>query len=143
MGLGTQVVWLVLLAMPVAAISWTVTHEELLHESREYCLRRSREAHTLVTRKFFYLLTCEYCFSHYVVAVLLAITRFHLLFGDWRGYLIAGLALVWLANSYMSLYANIRLEVSKDRVEIKKAEKQVEKLEAKQPARPEDRRPAA
>ncbi len=142
MCLGTQVVWLLLLAMPVAAVSWTVTHEELLREPREYFLRRSREARSFAGRKFFYLLTCEYCFSHYVVVALLSITRFHLLFDDWRGYLIAGLALVWLANFYMSLYANIRLEVSKDRVEIKKVEKQVEKLEAK-PSGPEDRRPAA
>jgi uncharacterized membrane protein len=141
MGLGVQVVWLVLLAMVVATLSWTVTHEELLREPREYCLRRSQESRRFISRKFFYLLTCEYCFSHYVVAALLAITRFRLLFDDWRGYLIAGLALVWLANVYMSLYANIRLEVKKERVEVKEKEQVVQRLQSD--SGPAERRPAA
>ena len=140
MGLGAQVVWLLLLAMPVATISWTVTHEELLREPREYFIERSRNDGNFAKRKFFYLLTCEYCFSHYVVAALLAITRFHLLFSDWRGYLISGFALVWLANLYMSLYANIRLEAKKERVEIKEKEQVVEKLKSSQE---NQRRPAA
>ena len=30
MSLGTQIVWLLVLAVPVACIAWTVTHEEVL-----------------------------------------------------------------------------------------------------------------
>jgi hypothetical protein len=66
--------------------------------------------------------TCEYCFSHYVTAFFLFITRYKLLFDDWRGYLIAGFSLVWLANVYMSFFGRLRLEIRGDRMEIAAAE---------------------
>ena len=69
-------------------------------------------------RKFFYLFTCEYCFSHYVTAALLLITGYKLLFADWRGYLIAGFSLVWLANVYMSGFARLRGEIKGENEEI-------------------------
>jgi hypothetical protein len=53
-----------------------------------------------------------------VTAVLLFITRYKLLYLDWRGYLIAGLSLVWIANVYMGLFARMRLEVKRERVDI-------------------------
>ena len=65
-------------------------------------------------RKFFYLFTCEYCFSHYVTAAFLIITRFKLLYSDWRGYLIAGFALVWVANVYMGIFGRIRLNTAEE-----------------------------
>jgi hypothetical protein len=42
------------------------------------------------------------------------------------GYLIAGFSLVWVANVYMSLFARIRLEVKRERVQIKQQGKDVE-----------------
>jgi len=78
---------------------------------------------TLVARKFFYLFTCEYCFSHYVTALMLVITRFQLLFDDWRGYFIAGFALVFIANVYMSLFGLIRIDIKKVRIETEIEEK--------------------
>lgn len=39
----------------------------------------------LYARKFFCLFICEYCFSHYVTAFFLVITRYTLLFDGWRG----------------------------------------------------------
>ena len=78
-------------------------------------------------RKFFYLFTCEYCFSHYVTIFFLLLTHYHLLLDDWRGYLIAGFALVWIANTYMSLFAFIRQNVKKEQAEIKCMEKDAEK----------------
>jgi hypothetical protein len=54
-----------------------------------------------------------------------SLTRFKLLFTDWRGYLIAGFSLVWVANVYMSLFARIRLDVKHERVEISAQEKAV------------------
>jgi hypothetical protein len=39
---------------------------------------------------------------------------------DWRGYLIAGFSLVFLANAYMSLFALLRQTIEKEKVEIKK-----------------------
>jgi hypothetical protein len=121
-----QVLSLLLLALPIASIAWTITHEEVVREFRDVCLGKSTTCRRIYERKFFYLFTCEYCFSHYVAAVFLLITRFKLLYPDWRGYLIAGFSLVWVANVYMSLFARIRLEVKRERVQIKQQEKGVE-----------------
>ncbi|HTL00732.1 MAG TPA: hypothetical protein VL243_00825 [Vicinamibacterales bacterium] len=115
---GQVLLELVILALPVAAIAWTVTHEELFRELHDYCVERSRLGTNLVARKFFYLLTCEYCFSHYVAAAWLLITRFTLLYSDWRGYLIAWFALVWLANHYIAVYARLKLGIRSERLDI-------------------------
>jgi len=117
--LTTQLLWLLILAIPIAAIAWTVTHEEVFREPRDYCKGKSETARALWQRKFFYLFTCEYCFSHYVTAVLLMITRFKLLYPDWRGYLVSFFALVWIANIYIGAFANLRLDISHERIEIK------------------------
>jgi hypothetical protein len=133
MGLGAQIVWLLVLAVPIASISWTVTHEDVFREPREWCASRSRESRSLAKRKVFYLFTCEFCLSHWVTLFFLLITRFHLLFPDWRGYLIAFFALVWVANIYMNLYGSIRLDIHRERVEIKKTEREVEQAGSTQP----------
>ena len=117
MPLSIQIIWLFILAIPIACIAWTVTHEEVFSEVMEYCKRGSTESKTLLKRKFFYLFTCEYCFSHYVTILFLIITRYQLLFDDWRGYLIAGFALVWIANVYMSLFGLIRINIKVERAE--------------------------
>jgi len=129
MSLAVQIVWLLMLALPIASISWTITHEEIFREPRDFCQRKSQECRRLVQRKFFYVFTCEYCLSHYVTAFFVIVTRYRLLSEDWRGYLIGGFALVWVANFYMSLFAHIRLDVKKERTEIKQVEKKLEKEE--------------
>lgn len=116
--LAVQFVTLLLLAVPISCVAWTVTHEEVFREPREWCARNSQSCKKLVARKFFYLFTCEYCFSHYVTIFFLFITRFHLLFADWRGYLIGGFALVAVANAYMSAFGRLRLDIKRERVEI-------------------------
>src|SRR5262249_10711567 len=63
---GDELLGLFVLPLPIACIAWTLTHEEVLREPRDWCVKRSRASRTLVGRKFFYLFTCEYCFSHYV-----------------------------------------------------------------------------
>ena len=68
---------------------------------------KNKTRRRLYARKFFYLFTCEFCLSHYVAAVFLIVTRYKLLFTDWRGYLIAGFSLVWVANVYMGLFGRI------------------------------------
>jgi hypothetical protein len=128
MSLGIQIVWLLLLAIPVACISWTITHEEVFREPREYCARERNSAPSLFKRKFFYVFTCEYCFSHYVAAAMLAVTRFHLLLPDWRGYVISFFALVWVANQYMSIYNRLRLDIKHEQVEIKAEEHKVARV---------------
>jgi hypothetical protein len=112
-----QILELFLLAIPVACIAWTVTHEEVFREPREYCQRRSKDCRRWFERKFFYLFTCEYCFSHYIGAIFVAITQYKLLFNDWRGYLIGWLALVWIANQYMSVYNRLRLDIKSERLD--------------------------
>ena len=109
---------LAVLAIPIACIAWTVTHEDILKESRDYCLRRSEEASTLLARKFFYIFTCEYCFSHYVTLFVLAVTQFRLVYDDWRGYVISGFSLVWIANHYMSVFGRIRLGIKSERIDV-------------------------
>ena len=120
--IGEQIIELFLLAIPVACISWTVTHEEVFREAREWCGERSKTCRKLAERKFFYLFTCEYCFSHYVTAFFLIVTGFKLLVGGWRGYLIAGFSLVWIANIYMSLFGRIRLDLKRERIQIENNE---------------------
>jgi len=119
---GRQLALLLVLPIPIASIAWTVTHEEVFREPREWCAAKSKSCRSLFARKFFYLFTCEYCFSHYVAAFFLFITRYKLLFDDWRGYLIAGFSLVWLANVYMSFFGRLRLEIKENRMEIAAAE---------------------
>jgi hypothetical protein len=122
MELSTQVAWLFILAIPIACIAWTVTHEEVFKEPRDYCLKRCDNGKTITERKFFYLFTCEYCFSHYVTVAMLIITNYKLLINDWRGYLIAGFALVFVANVYMGLFGLIRIDLKKVKLEVENGE---------------------
>ena len=118
MSLLTQFAYLLLLALPTACAAWTVTHEEVFREPREFCQKKSQDCKPLVARKFFYLFTCEYCFSHYVAVFFLILTRFHLLDAGWRGYLIAWFSLVWIANVYMSAFNRLRLDIKHENVVI-------------------------
>jgi hypothetical protein len=124
--LGSQVLLLFLLAIPVACVSWTITHEEIFKELHEFCVDRSQRCRRIYQRKFFYVLTCEYCLSHYVTALLLFITRYRLVFDSWRGYLMAGLSLVWIANFYMAIFGRLRLELKSQKLEIAQGERRAE-----------------
>ena len=122
MSLYTQILYLFILAIPVACISWTITHEEVFKEPREFCELNSRKNKLFLLRKFFYMLTCEYCLSHYVTIVVLVLTKFYLLYADWRGYVIAGFSIVWIANLYMSLFYLLRQGIKKEKVTIEEIE---------------------
>jgi hypothetical protein len=121
-----QMLWLFVLAAPIACVAWTVTHEELFAEPREWFEKKSRTARSLLVSKFFYLFTCEYCFSHYVAAAAVWMTGYRLLVPGWRGALVAWFTLVWVANIYMSLFGRLRLDIKRERVEIKVEEKEAE-----------------
>ena len=86
-------------------------------------------AGTFCRAKFSYLVACEYCFSHYVAIGMLFLTRFTLVFPDWRGYLISGFSMVWIANIYMSLFGRLRLAITSERQDIAVVEKMVKKEE--------------
>jgi hypothetical protein len=130
MSLSDQVAFLLLLALPIACIAWTITHEEIFREPREYCKYCSERARRIYARKFFYVFTCEYCFSHWVTLFFVWITHYKLLFSDWRGYLIGYFSLVWISNLYMNIYAHIRLEIRRERTEIALEEKAAQATES-------------
>jgi hypothetical protein len=122
MDLLVDVVRLSLLALPVAWLAWTVAKEEVFREVREFCADRSRECRYLAARKFFYLFTCEYCFSHWCALGLQLVYQFRLVFDDWRGYIVAYAGLVCVANAYMSLYQRLRVDIRKERATADKTE---------------------
>ncbi|OXA72925.1 hypothetical protein B0A67_05615 [Flavobacterium aquidurense] len=126
MDITIQLVWLFVLAIPIACISWTVTHEEIFKEPREWCVKHSKNDRTILSRKVFYLFTCEYCFSHYVTIAFLILCNYKLLLNDWRGYILAGFSLVFIANVYMSLFALLRQAIKKEKVEIEKIENETD-----------------
>ena len=115
--LSEQIACLFVLALPTACISWTVTHEEVFKEPRNFCFEKSKSCNSIWNRKFYYLFTCEYCFSHYVALAFMFITRYHLLFPDWRGYLIGYFALVWISNIYMSIFGFVRVGMKKEKMD--------------------------
>ena len=109
---------LLLLGLAVACVSWTFTHEEVFREPREFCKEKSQNCKPLYQRKFFYLFTCEYCFSHYVTAFFLLLTHFQMLYQGWRGFVISEFALVWIANVYMGVFNRLRLEIKAENLSI-------------------------
>ena len=118
--LAAQIVWLFVLALPVATIAWTITHEEIFREPREWAASRSRTADTMLARKFFYICTCEVLLQPLRRRrVFVALTQFQLLLPDWRGYLIAWFAVVAVANLYMSLYGRLRVDIKSEGLEAK------------------------
>jgi len=121
-----EILALFIIALPIATIAWTITHEELFKEFHDSCIEKSKSCQRLYERKFFYLFTCEFCFSHYVTALFLIITRYKLLFPDWRGYLISGFSLVWVANIYIALFTLLRLDLRKERIQIDSTENSVQ-----------------
>ena len=126
-----QIVGLFVLAIPIACVARTVVFEEVFREAREYCEHKSKTCDTLFRRKFFYLFTCEYCFSHYVTLFFLFLTRYKLLLPDWRGYVIAFFALVFVANAYLNLYARLKVDITSEKKDIERKEKEIEHLDAK------------
>jgi hypothetical protein len=127
-----QIVALFILAIPIACVARTVVFEEVFREPREWCQQRSQTCRRFLERKFFYLFTCEYCFSHWVTFCFLFLTRYKLLLDDWRGYLIGFFSLVFVANAYLNLYSRLRVDITSEKkaIEVKEAETQVKKKQA-------------
>ncbi len=124
MSISEQIFWLFILAAVVASIAWTVTQEEIFREWREVCADKSQSCERLIQRKFFYVFTCEYCFSHWVTVFILILTGFRLLIDDWRGYVLAFFVIPWVSNQLMSIYRRLRVGIKHEnlRAEVTKAE---------------------
>ncbi len=121
-----QIYWLVILSIAAASIAWTVTQEEIFREPREYCAEKSKSCKTILQRKFFYVFTCEYCFSHWVTLVILLLTDFRLLIDDWRGYILAFFAIPWAANQWMSIYRRLRVGIKHENALAEEVEERIE-----------------
>src|SRR5689334_16113191 len=113
MPIGHQIFWLLILGIPIATIARTVVYEEIFREPREWCQNKSERCRSFLERKFFYVFTCEYCFSHWVTLAVLLVMRFRMLVDDWRGYLVSFFSLVLVANIYMNIYARLRVDIQK------------------------------
>lgn len=125
MFISTQIFWLIILSVVVASIAWTVTQEEIFSEWREYCQEQYNNCETLPKRKFFYVFTCEYCFSHWVTLLILILTGFQLLIDDWRGYILAFFTIPWLANQFMSIYRRLRVDIKHENALAEEAEEKI------------------
>ena len=125
-----QIVGLFVLGIPIACVARTVVFEEVFRELREICQHKSQACNSLLKRKFFYLFTCEYFFSHYVTIFFLVVTRYTLMYDGWRGYLIAFFALVFVANAYMNLYSRLRVDITKEKKAIEATEVEIETRKA-------------
>lgn len=128
MPIAEQIYWLIILSIVVGSVAWTVTQEEIFREPRAYCADRSKNCKSLFERKFFYVFTCEYCFSHWVTLFFLLLTGFQLLLDDFRGYILAFFAIPWLANQWMSIYRRLRVGIKVENLQAKVVE---EKLDEK------------
>ena len=106
-----MIVTLCLLALPIASITWTVTHEEVFREPREWCADEKWVVPQHGRTKVLLFVHVRVLLQPLVTAIFLYITRYTLLFDDWRGYLIAGFSLVFIANIYMSLFGRLRLDI--------------------------------
>ncbi len=99
-----------LAAIPVACIAWTVTQEDIFKELRtRLCRIRDNKMTAWWCRKLAYIPTCTYCFSHYVAAVVVFAYGVTLLSTGWRGEVAALFAVVAVANVYITVYHGLRL----------------------------------
>jgi hypothetical protein len=126
MFISEQIFWLIILAMAVGSIAWTATQEEIFREWREYCDDKKQNCVSLPQQKFFYVFTCEYCFSHWVTFLFLVLTGFRLLIDDWRGYVLAFFVIPWLANQFMSIYRRLRVGIKHENLLAKEVEEKLE-----------------
>jgi hypothetical protein len=111
MSISEQIFYLAILSMIVASIAWTVTQEEIFREWRDMCADKSKSCDMTLKQKFYYVFTCEYCFSYWVTVLILILTGFQLLIDDWRGYILAFFAIPWVANQWMSIYRRLRVGI--------------------------------
>lgn len=126
MAIIEQIFGLIILSMVAASIAWTVTQEEIFREPREFCADKSQACRNPLQRKFYYVFTCEYCFSHWATILVLILTGFRLLIDDWRGHVIAFFAIAWTANQLMSIYRRLRVAIKKENAEAEEVKTRLE-----------------
>ena len=124
LALGRQLVVLFVLAIPIACVAWTVTHEEVFREPREWCVRQ-QPVRPHAPR-------AEVLLPLHLRVLLQPLRDDVLPLGDplpaassrdGAATCSPASRLVWIANLYMSLFGRLRLDIRKERQEIDAEEK--------------------
>jgi hypothetical protein len=124
MGYDAQIKFALILSIPVACITWTVTQEEVFREFRGYFSRyQARHRQSWWRKKLAYMSACPYCLSHYVAGGLVALLHFKMLVEDWPGYLVSLFTVVLIANIYITGYHLLRVRLRWSRSLADRAEK--------------------
>lgn len=123
MDLLNQLMDALVLAIPVACIVWTITHEEICRDVQDALKAyQKRQPPGSWRRRLAYMPSCPYCLSHYVAAVFIAVFGFKMLSDDWRGYLVSLFAVVLIANTYLSAYHLLRVALRAGKAYADRAE---------------------
>lgn len=124
-----QLLAVVALALPVACVSWTFTKEEIFKELREWLCKKLKNRAGWICEKITYLITCHYCFSHWITALILIAYPVKLAAENWFGYITAGFAIVWVANFYLTMFNILRVFLKLLRAKADRAELMKKRLE--------------
>lgn len=136
---------MILHALPVAWLAWTLTHEEIFRDWWEFCSKVSKEhkqrldqmrqtpgTYPLPRRvkhwalhKLCFLFTCEYCVSFWVNGVVNLVTGFSVAYDGWQGRALAVFGVPWIAVLMMDVHQRLRVEIRKERAEADLAEKKL------------------
>ena len=103
-----------LLALPVACVSWTIVEAEITRDLREWlkgwaCRQGRGATRAWLCRKLAYLPTCAYCSSHYVALAALALSPVHILNLGWQGLVLGWLSVVGVSTVYLTFYQLLRV----------------------------------
>ena len=127
------------LAAPVAIVVRAFTTEEIGREPRDYCRARHecyrercsngdagvlRRAADFVLQKVFYVPTCDYCLSFWISLAVVWIAEYTMFFDDWRGVALAVFVVMGVANVYLAIFTQLRVDAKKERAVAEAIEKQ-------------------
>ena len=65
------------------------------------------------------------------ILVVLLVTRYRLLYDDWRGFLVSFFSLVFVANVYLAAYARLRVDITSEKAAAEEKQRQKELAELK------------
>lgn len=111
----SQVVPLVVLAIPTSWMTWVWTKEEVFREPQEWLKGKKREHEgkndrTFALYKACYMLTCETCFSHYPAMFFVWYLGLELLAGGFTGWFLAVMFTAACENIILTRYGTARVE---------------------------------
>ena len=116
--LGTQLLLLFVLPIPMFTFGWALAKEQVASECRDWC-KRCHENPRLpwLVRKLAYMPTCEFCASAWVGLALMACVRVRLFVdAPLVGFVFTWGCLVGVAWLYVSFFSSLRTDINKDKV---------------------------